>query len=178
MVCLKYFKRSDGQALVEAALMVPLIIVFLFTIIWFARIVITWQQIITAARYGTDLILYTPFNIKYIENDIKDYLCNKNTIGRVLDIEKLDIKIEINDYIPFKCDFNMANLSLKNNFLNIFPSLKYLLQGLDKKSFVNIRYSYKVPKILKLMGKENIEIKAHSEVLSGTGSQGSSPRQK
>ncbi|MDR0819943.1 MAG: pilus assembly protein [Endomicrobium sp.] len=54
MFYFKCFKQSRGQALVEAALIVPPIILFLFTVIWFACVMLTWQQISTAARYGTD----------------------------------------------------------------------------------------------------------------------------
>jgi Flp pilus assembly protein TadG len=41
MVCLKFVKQSKGQALIEAALVVPLIIIFLFAVLWFVRIMLT-----------------------------------------------------------------------------------------------------------------------------------------
>ncbi|GHT70336.1 hypothetical protein AGMMS49950_05110 [Endomicrobiia bacterium] len=170
MVYLKLLRQSKGQTLVEAALVAPLIIVFLFVIVWFARVTLTWQQISTAARYGTDLIAYTPFSQKYIERDIKDYLCNPDIIGRILDPEKLDIKIEINDYKPVKYD-NLSSISRLGNLRGLIP-------GFDKKSFVEIKYSYKIPRVLKITGKKNIEIKARSEVLSGSGSQSASRRQE
>lgn len=175
MSCLKRFKQPRGQALVEAALIAPLIIFFLFTIIWFVRIMLTWQQISTAARYGTDLIAYTPFSKKYIEDDIKNYLCNTNIIGRTLDPEKLDIKIEINDYEPFDVEhvFNIANFNPKN-FFNTLKGLTVF----GEKSVVEITYSYKIPEVLKITDRESIKIKARSEVLSGTGSKGAPKRQK
>ncbi|MDR0800839.1 MAG: pilus assembly protein [Endomicrobium sp.] len=174
MSCLKRFKQSRGQALVEAALIAPLIIFFLFAVIWFVRVMLTWQQISTAARYGTDLIAYTPFSKKYIEDDIKNYLCNTNITGRALDPEKLDIKIEINDYEPFdEGIFDVANFNPKN-FFNMLKGLTVLAE----KSIVEITYSYKIPEVLKITDRENIEIKARSEVLSGTGSKGAPKRQK
>jgi hypothetical protein len=160
-----------GQALFEVALVIPLIIVFLFAIVWFARVALTWQQISTAARYGTDLIAYTPFDKKYIQSDIKDYLCDSNIIGRTLDPEKLDIKIEINDYEHIKCGFDITSLS---NYASVISNLKGLISVFNKKSFVEIKYSYKIPNVLKIIGKNNIEIKARSEVLTGTGSHGAS----
>ncbi|MDR3256571.1 MAG: pilus assembly protein [Endomicrobium sp.] len=180
MSYLKWIKQSRGQALVEAALIVPLIVFFLFTIVLFARIMLTWQQISTAARYGTDLIAYTPFSEKYIREDIKDYLCNARTIGRTLDPEKLDIIIEINDYESMKYDLSITDISSITSFnpVNILNTITGLTPVLTKKSFVEIKYSYKIPAILKIIGKENIEIKTRSEILSGTGSQGALKRQK
>ncbi|MDR0723942.1 MAG: pilus assembly protein [Endomicrobium sp.] len=161
---MKYFKQLRGQALVEAALIVPLIVVFLFTIVWFASLVLTWQQIVTATKYGIDLIAYTDFDKKYIENDIKDYLCNAKTLGRVLDSNRLTIEIQINDYKSVDVDLqDITNL----NSLNVFSSIKGLI---PKKSFVELTYSYKMPRILKVIGKDNIKISSRLEVLSGTGS--------
>ncbi|MDR0800865.1 MAG: pilus assembly protein [Endomicrobium sp.] len=181
MFYFKRFKQSRGQALVEAALIAPLVILFLFTVIWFARVMLTWQQISTAARYGTDLIAYTPFSKEYIEDDIKDYLCNARTIGRTLDPDKLDINIEINDYESVKYDFD--NIEIISNIVKFNPKdilnmTAGLVPALTKKSIVEIKYSYKIPKILKITDREDIEIKARSEVLSGTGSQGAPKRQK
>jgi hypothetical protein len=161
---MKYFKQLRGQALVEAALIAPLIIVFLFTIVWFASLMLTWQQIVAATKYGIDLIAYTDFDKKYIENDIKDYLCNARTLGRVLDSNRLSILIEINDYKPIDVDLSdITNL----NSLNVFRSIKGLT---PKKSFVEIAYSYKMPKILKIIGKDRVKISSKLEVLSGSGS--------
>ncbi|MDR1418633.1 MAG: pilus assembly protein [Endomicrobium sp.] len=160
---MKYFKQLRGQALVEAALIVPLIIVFLFTIVYFASLVLTWQQIVTATKYGIDLIAYTDFDKKYIENDIKDYLCNAKTLGRTLDSKKLSIAIQINDYMPLDVDLlDITDL----HSLDVFSSIKQLV---PKKSFVEITYSYKMPRILKIIGKDNIKISSKLEVLSGTG---------
>ncbi|MDR2818369.1 MAG: pilus assembly protein [Endomicrobium sp.] len=180
MLCLKFVKQSSGQALVEAALIVPLIILFLLAILWFARIMLTWQQISTAARYGADLLSYTPFSVKYIESDIKDYLCSANTIGRTIDPRKLNIKIEENDYKPIKYDFditNFSNFAVLNpyTFLNI---LKDFISHLNKKSFVEITYTHDIPKIFRIIGNDSIKITARASVLSGTGSTGALQRQK
>ncbi|MDR3253696.1 MAG: pilus assembly protein [Endomicrobium sp.] len=159
MFCFKRFKQSAGQTLVEASLIAPLIVFFLIMIIWFARIMLTWQQISTAARYGTDLIAYTSFNEQYIKDDIKDYLCNTKTIGRTLDSDKLNIIIEINDYEPMKYDFNINNISdfTKFNLVSIINNIAGLTPVFCKKSFVEIKYSYKIPKILKILKKKALK---------------------
>jgi hypothetical protein len=175
---IRRFKHSKGQALVEAALIAPLIVFFLFTVIWFAGVMLTWQQISTAARYGTDLIAYTPFSENYIKSDIKNYLCSTDTIGRILDPDRLEITIEINDYEAVKYDFDITSDFLNFNPVNILKSAVGLNPIFVKKSFVEIKYRYKIPKILKVIGKENIEIKAYSELLTGTGSQGAPKRSK
>jgi hypothetical protein len=180
MIFLKFIKQSKGQALVEAALVAPLIIIFLFAILWFARIMLTWQQISTSARYGADLLAYTPFSVKYIESDIKDYLCAKNTIGRIIDPKKLNIKIEANDYKPIKYDFDITNFSSFSvlNPVNLFNSLKSFTPGLSKKSFVEITYTNDTPNVLKLIVGDCIKITARAVVLSGAGSAGGLKRQK
>jgi hypothetical protein len=180
MAFLKFVRQSRGQALVEAALIAPLVIIFLSTILWFARIMLTWQQISTAVRYGADLIAYTPFSVKYLKDDITDYLCAKNTIGRTLDPQKLNIKIETNDYEPLKYDFDITNFSkfaiLKP--ITLFNSLKSFAPGLSKKSFVEITYSYSIPNMFKVLGRDSIKITARASVLSGSGSAGGLKRKK
>jgi hypothetical protein len=162
----KYFKQLKGQALVEAVLITPLIVVFLFSIVWFASLMLTWQQIVTATKYGVDLIAYTDFEKKYIENDIKDYLCNTKTLGRILDLNRLNVVVQINEYKPIDMDFTKSNIASFGS-LNVFDCIKGLV---PKKSFVEITYLYKAPKILKVIGRENIKINSKLEILSGAGS--------
>ena len=95
MFARKMINGKKGQALIEAALTAPLIIFFLFTIIWFGRVVLTWQQLVGAARYGTDLIAYTPYSEEEISRDIRNYLCHGNNIGRTLDRSTDTLKIEV-----------------------------------------------------------------------------------
>lgn len=64
------------------------------------------HQISTAARSDTDLIAYTSFGKEYIEDDIKDYPYNVRIIGRTLDADRLDIKIETNDSETVEYDFD------------------------------------------------------------------------
>jgi len=177
MSYLKHLKQSRGQALVEGALFAPLIVFFLFTVLWFAGVMLTWQQISTAARYGTDLIAYTSFSGEYIESDIRDYLCNVKTIGRILNSDRLDIRIEINDYESAEYNFDISDI-VEATPGRIFNAVMKLTPKLSKSSVVEIRYLYKIPKIFKILGREFIELKARSEVLSGVGSQRVLKRQR
>ncbi|MDR0977432.1 MAG: pilus assembly protein [Endomicrobium sp.] len=180
MAYLNFIKQSDGQALVEAALIAPLILLFLFAVLWFAQIMLTWQQISSAARYGADLIAYTPFSARYIESDIRDYLCNTETVGRIIDPKKLTIKIEINDYNHIGCDFDIKTLlsftALRS--ANLLGILKTFIDGFSKKSFIEITYTCNIPGIFKITGKKDIKLTARAAVLSGTGSAGALKRQK
>ena len=143
----------------------------LFAVVWFASLMLTWQQILTATKYGIDLITYTNFDRKYIENDIKSYLCDAKTLGRVLDLNRLIVTVEINDYKPIDIDFIKPDITS-------FSSLDIVKGLTPKNSFVEITYSYKMPKILKVIGRENIKIRSKLEVLSGTGNPKFSRTQK
>lgn len=194
---MRILKNKNGQALVEAALTAPLIVFFLFTIIWFGGIMLTWQQITGAARYGTDMIAYTPYDKRYIENEIKNYLCSNLTIGRVLDRNQLEIEISIKDLkepIDFTLD-NVINESLLDinpikiieNLIGVFDKLKNQIENTwdvvnpknlinpdANKSFVEIRYNYKAPRVMSIfMQDDHIQIKARSTVLVDSGSSGS-----
>ncbi|MCL2144862.1 MAG: pilus assembly protein [Endomicrobia bacterium] len=190
--------NKKGQALVELALIAPLIVFFLFTIMWFGRLMLTWQQLVGAARYGTDLIAYTPYNEAEIKADIINYLCNPNNIGRTLDPDALggdNIKIKISRFstIDFTIlDFGDKDEASFDSFIKSFNPMHYL--DMVKTTFdffiesvspdmscVEISYKYKVPPILLAVPgnilPESFTIKVKSEVLAGTGSPGENKRQ-
>ncbi|MDR2773077.1 MAG: pilus assembly protein, partial [Elusimicrobiota bacterium] len=155
----KNFNNNDGQSLTEAALIMPLVSFFLFTVIWFGQIMLTWQQLVGAARYGTDLISYTPFSKIYIEQDIVNYLCDKKTIGRTLNEDKLKVVVKI--YDVKKMDFTLSLDNISNlNPLDFISNIGALNPFTEDKSYVEIVYSYDMPFVFKLMGKESIDIKA------------------
>lgn len=167
---------DKGQSIVEAALIMPLIVFFLFTIIWFAQIMLTWQQIIGAARYGTDLIAYTPFSQAYIKRDIADYLCNENNIGRVLNRDRLEINVEIKDIKKIDYSLKFDDISHFNPF-EILENIQALNPISEDKSYVEIIYRFELPFVLKAVGKDEIKIRAYSEVLSGAASAGTKDRE-
>lgn len=181
MFILKRFGKSKGQALVEAALTAPLIVFFLFTVIWFAGVMLTWQQITGAARYGSDLIAYTDFSQNSIENNIRSYLCDSHTIGRTLNPDRnvLKINVDIKDQPPMDYSINIDSLknlinynpfNLLRHFQNIAPSF------VAGTSSVEINYEYRLPAVLRIAGRESLTIKARSEVLTGFGGAGQKRR--
>ncbi|MDR2860880.1 MAG: pilus assembly protein [Elusimicrobiota bacterium] len=171
------FKNNKGQSLTEAALIMPLIVFFLFTIMWFAKIMLTWQQIVSAARYGTDLIAYTPFSENYIKQDIINYLCSELNVGRILNKDRLEVKVKIYDIDKIDYTFSLSNISSFNP-LSILKDIQSLMPAGQDKSFVEIIYSHEAPFVLKALGKKQIKIKAYCEVLSSTGSPGEKKREK
>jgi hypothetical protein len=179
---LQHFKNTNGQALAEAALTAPLIVLFLFSVIWFGRIVLTWQQISGAARHGTDMIAYTDFSKNEIKADIVNYLCHGRNLGRILEKspDALKIDIEIND-LPSRIDYTLGIEKVEDierfNPVSIIETLAASNPLAPRMSYVEITYSYKVPPVLRFY-KETLDIKVRSEVLSDTGSPGKNKRRE
>ena len=162
-------KNSKGQSLVEAALIAPLIIFFLFTIIWFGSVMLTWQQLISAARLGTDLLAYTPMSKSAVEREITNYLCHERNIGRILDPEKLEFEIKPKDAVSMDFTLSYDNIS-SSDFWALIDKLKDI-SPIAEMSSIEVRYKYKVPRVIKLAsGQEEFWLKARSEVLTGDGS--------
>ena len=179
MFIFKRFGKSKGQALVEAALTAPLIVFFLFTVIWFAGIMLTWQQITGAAKYGTDLIAYTDFSQQSIENNIRNYLCDRNTIGRKLNPDRnvLNIRVDINDQ-P-RMDYRISIFNTESyNPLNVLEQIGGIaMPFIENSSSVVITYEYRMPAVFRsLSRRETLKITARSEVLTGFGSAGQKRR--
>lgn len=157
----KSIRSSSGQALVENVLIVTTIAMIVFAIGWFARILITKQQLIMAARYGTDLISYSELNENEIREEIRDYLCGEEGGGRKLDPAKLSddkIKIKIsreNDNV-----FDSFPFGIVKYFG--FESLK------DITSYVEIYYEYRLPVVFAAVGNK-LYVSGRSEVIAGTG---------
>ncbi len=156
------FRNKKGQAFTEAVFIFPVIIVLIFSVVWFARVLLTWQQLVSATRYGTDMIANTNLSREDIEKDIKNYLTNKMIEGRRLDVDKIkEIKIDIKNYEPISYSF--TDLASISNFV----------QGLfiptNELSTVSISYSYDLPKIMNVVGMEEFVIKTKLSVLAGSG---------
>jgi hypothetical protein len=177
MLYFNRLKQSKGQALIEAALIAPLIIFFLFTVIWFARVALTWQQLVSAARYGSDMLAYTPFSEEDIKKHIESYLCSKMTIGRALDKNKLEIEVKANDFPGADYSLDLANIS-EFNPLDIVTQMTKFLDWDADKSYVELKYKFDIPPILRIGGQSGFEIKMRSEVLSGDGSAAYKKRKK
>ncbi len=155
-------KNNKGQAFTEAIFLFPIIIVLIFSVVWFARVLLTWQQLISATRYGTDMIANTTLSGEDIKKDIKNYLTNKMIEGRRLDTDKIkDITVDIKGYNGI--DYNITDLSNISNFVQglFIPS--------NELSTVSISYSYDLPKIMNIVGMEEFIIKTKLSVLAGSG---------
>ena len=155
-------KNNKGQAFTEAIFLFPIIIVLIFSVVWFARVLLTWQQLVSATRYGTDMIANTTLSSDDIKKDIENYLTNKMIEGRRLDIEKIkEINIDIKKYEPIS--YNFTDLSAISSFVQglFIPSTEL--------STVSISYSYDLPKIMNVVGMEEFVIKTKLSVLAGSG---------
>ena len=154
--------NKKGQAFTEAVFIFPVIVVLIFSVVWFARVLLTWQQLVSATRYGTDMIANTNLSSDDIKKDIKNYLTNKMIEGRRLDVDKIkDITVDIKDYNGI--DYNITDLSNISNFVQglFIPS--------NELSTVSISYSYDLPKIMNIIGMEEFIIKTKLSVLAGSG---------
>ncbi len=156
------FRNKKGQAFTEAVFIFPVIIVLIFSVVWFARVLLTWQQLISATRYGTDMIVNTSLSSDDIKKDIKNYLTNKMIEGRRLDTDKIkEISVDIKEYQPVS--YNLTDLSKISNFV------QGLFVPTNELSTVSISYSYELPKIMNIVGMEEFTIKTKLSVLAGSG---------
>lgn len=156
------FRNKKGQAFVEALFLFPIMVLLIFSVIWFARVLLTWQQLVSATRYGTDMIVNTNLSSGDIKKDIENYLTNKMIEGRRLDIDKIkEINVDIKDYNVI--NFNILDLSNISNFI------QGLFVPANALSSVSIVYSYDFPKIMNIVGMKEFEIKTKLSVLSGSG---------
>jgi uncharacterized membrane protein len=155
-------RNKKGQAFTEAVFLFPIIIVLIFSVVWFARVLLTWQQLISATRYGTDMIANTNLSSEDIKKDIKNYLTNKMIEGRRLDTDKIkEINVDIKDYQPIS--YNLTDLS------KIFDFVQGLFVPTNELSTVSISYSYELPKIMNVVGMEEFTITTKLSVLAGSG---------
>ena len=154
--------NKKGQAFTEAVFIFPIIVVLIFSVVWFARVLLTWQQLISATRYGTDMIVNTSLSSDDIKKDIKNYLTNKMIEGRRLDTDKIkEINVDIKEYQPVS--YNLTDLSKISNFV------QGLFVPANELSTVSISYSYELPKIMNIVGMEEFTIKTKLSVLAGSG---------
>ena len=155
-------RNKKGQAFTEAVFIFPIIVALIFSVVWFARVLLTWQQLISATRYGTDMISNTSLSSDDIKKDIENYLTNKMIEGRRLDIKKIkEINVDIKDYQPVS--YNLTDLSKISNFV------QGLFVPTNELSTVSISYSYELPKIMNIVGMEEFTIKTKLSVLAGSG---------
>ena len=159
-------KKSSmrGQALVETLFLLPVFAVLISMISWFTHIMLTKQQLITAARYGTDLIAYSSLNENQIRDEIRIYLCDTKLPGRQLEPEKFtdNTVVIVMNRFPKVTTANV--ITLVPEFFN------------PKTSYVALSYTCELPALFRILSSASgdaipstITIGAHAEVLAGTG---------
>ncbi len=158
---INFVHGNRGQAFLEGVFILPVVVVLIFSVFWFAEVLLTWQQLVSAVRYGTDMIAYTTLSKEDIKKDIENYLTHRMIEGRRLDIKKIkEINVDIKEYKPMT--FNIFEVS------NVFDSVKGLVFPSAEMSSVSITYAYDMPRILWWAGKREFEIKTKLEVLAGS----------
>ena len=171
------FSNNKAQALLETLLIIPVFMVLLVGLFWFSRVLLTKQQLIIAARYGTDLIASTTLSEQQIKNEIRNYLSDKNIEGRKLDPNKLgdeNIVVKINNFaLPEFDGFeDIINPVKMGQLLNSYTRLiKMPASYSSELSSVEIFYEFSVPKIFSpgIGFAKTITLTGRSEVLAGTG---------
>ncbi|MFC1546829.1 TadE/TadG family type IV pilus assembly protein [bacterium] len=151
---LLYFKKvktEKGQAIVETLFFIPIFVLVSAMLFWAVDFTITRQQLVSAARYGTDILYYTNLDTETVKTKIKKYLIDPKISGRKLYSDRIrDIDIKDNR---------------SGSILNI------------KTSEVQIKYAVKIPQLflpmIRVMGQvsnripKEIIIKGRSAVLAG-----------
>jgi hypothetical protein len=142
-----------------------------FAIVWFSRILLTRQQLLSAARYGTDLIVYTSLSEDEVRQEIRNYLSHRWIEGRKLDAELLTdnrIKVKIDKFeLP---QFTMADYLVPTGFaLRMESVMNILAFPQNHTSSVEIYYEFPMPALFHLFTRRTIHISARSEVIAGTG---------
>jgi hypothetical protein len=156
---------------------------------FFSRVLITRQQLVMAARYGTDMILYTKLSESQIKQEIRNYLSDPNLRGRKLDPAVLtdqNIVVVMRD-----TEFVVPSFSLYDSAMhlpqlvrNIYRMFDGISRPYDKTSYVEIYYPFDFPGIFSVWGTylpmtnlpTSITVSGRSEVLAGTGCKGSNHR--
>ncbi len=164
-------KNDRGQALVESMLLLPVIVMIFLGIVWFSRVLLTRQQLIVAARYGTDMIAMTTLSEQEIRAEIRNFLCHRWNEGRILDSSRLNdgnIIVTINDF-P---EIDLSIPALIREPRALARLVEQMGNPLGNVSSVDLRYEYDVPAIFRFTGKNKLVVTGRSEVLSGTGCRG------
>lgn len=130
-------------------MLLPLVLLMLSSLFWFARVLLTRQMLATAARYGTDMILYTKLNEGQVRRELRNYLCDAGLAGRRLDSGKLpdeNLKVRIKSFDPAPGGL-------------LFPEKQL--------SSVEITYEFPLPRVFG--GGKPLKLYGRSFVLAGTG---------
>lgn len=67
-------RRQDGQALIEAALVIPMVLLIAIGIFEFGRAYQTWQILTNAAREGARMAIVPSPDLELVQARVKQYL--------------------------------------------------------------------------------------------------------
>lgn len=158
---------QKGQALIEIILLLPLLIIIMSMITWYTRVLMTKQMLLTAARYGTDMMYYTrkdEFDADNVKHWIKAYLSESGIEGRRLVESKIKIKVTDNRPTAVVTAFNAGQ-----------PINPFGLH--NEASIVEVAYELSMPTIFTAFSSyipnagelpNTITVAARSAVLAGT----------
>lgn len=101
--------REKGQALVETLLVLPLFILFLLGITFFARIFICWIILTQTARHGVFLIVYANYNENQVKEEIVNYLNKEKHLLAGIKKENINVDLGIKFHGPawVKIDYQL-----------------------------------------------------------------------
>jgi len=157
-------KNKSGQALIEIILLLPLLVIMMSVITWYTRLLLTRQMLLTAARYGTDMLYYSPqADAGFVENWIKTYLADPGIEGRRLVKDKIKVKIIDNrpgPVTPFNAMTPINPFNLHNEATTVEVYYEF---GMPT---IFTAFSSYIPNKGELPDK--ITISARSAVLAGT----------
>ena len=156
----KTLSLKTGQALTESLLLIPIIAIIIIASAWFANILLTQQELLIAARYGTDLIVNTNMDANSIRNEIKKYLCSPNVKGRRLD--------------PAVLTDDKISVTISREQFSLEPKIYLGTEVEQNSSYVEISYDFRpllLPFYASNSNQNRLKIYARSELLAGTRSE-------
>ena len=79
-------KRQNGQSLVEFALLLPMLVVILFSAVEFGRLWMTMNVLTGAAREGARVAAVTAPNVALVQNAVSNVLAGANINGATITV--------------------------------------------------------------------------------------------
>ncbi len=95
---MKRARREDGQALIEAALTIPILLLIAVGIFEFGRAYQTWQILTNAAREGARMAVLPGSNADDIVTRVRGYM--KDGQLPLADSDTVTVTVNSNDSIP------------------------------------------------------------------------------
>ncbi len=149
--------KSKGQAIVEMVLLLLVVALISVLIIWFGFAYSIKHMLLTAARYGTDMIAYTDQSAtpaSRVKEMVTHYLTHQWIVGLRLNPDRLTINVEDNRYPRI------------THFCAAWRPINF------QRSSVEVSFRFDTPRMFTVFGANvppHITITERSEVIAGTG---------